>query len=132
MIRSCSRLGIPFLVVSLSVLLNVPANAQLMPPGRTALDAASGGAVRSRSPGNMVSAGVAAVFDAADAARAGIQITEAPPPVSIRSQALADSIEIVFAQLNTMLALLENVLQARSGQAISIPQNISSGGESRR
>ncbi len=132
MIRSYNRLGIPCLAVLLSVILDVPANAQLIEPGRTALEASSGGAVRNRAPGNMVSVGVAAAFDAADAARAGIQISEAPPPTSIRSQALADCLDIVFGQLNTMLALLDNVLQARLGATISIPENISSGDEIRR
>ncbi|UCE61042.1 MAG: hypothetical protein JSU63_04680 [Phycisphaerales bacterium] len=132
MIRLNSKLGTSFLAAALPVLLYSSASAQLIEPGRTALEAARGGAVRYRAPGNMVSAGVAATLAAADAARAGVRISETWRPTPVRSQALADCLNIVFTQLNTMLALLDEVLLARAGASSSLSADNFNGNEIRR
>jgi len=95
--------------------LSTPAFAQVMAPGMTPLEAVSSGAVRSRAPGNMVTAGVAAALALADAARGGVEITETACPTSIRAQLLADSIAAVFEQLNQLLVGFTNLLLARAG-----------------
>ena len=94
--------------------------AQIMPPGQSAAENASIGAIRSRAPGHMVGAGVARAFEPHDAARGGIDITETSRPTSIRAQALADAITIVFDQLNQALALLQNLVLVRAGEPLDL------------
>lgn len=110
------------LLVSQSV-----ASAQMMPPGQSAADNASIGAVRSRAPGNMVSAGVARAFELHDVARGGIDITETSRPISIRAQALAEAITTVFDQLNQALALLQSLILARAGEPSDLSADLLSG-----
>jgi len=112
------RIGLPTSLALSALLVSslaAPSSGQLAPGGRTALEAARGGAVRSRAPGNMVSAGVAAAITFSDAARAGLEITATSRETSIRDQAIADSIDIIFEQLNTLLVFLDAALQARAG-----------------
>ncbi len=103
------------------------AYGQVSPPGRSAQENASSGAVASRAPGNLVTAGVARTLQAADLARAGVEITETERPTSIGDQLLADSIEIVFSQLNQAIVLLENLFLAQVGQPPVIPTNVITG-----
>ena len=101
----------------------VPADAQTIIQGGTALDnAATAGA---RAPGNMVANGLSRVQEFAERAAAGPQITEqAPPETDVWSQALADSITILFDQLDQAIFLFHNLLLARAGEPLIIPTDI--------
>ena len=92
--------------------------------GQHATDNVNGGALAARSPGNMVSAGVARAREAADFARGGIEIVETTRPISPRAVFLVDAIEIIFNQLNSALLLLENALRLRAGLPPLIPQGV--------
>ena len=83
--------------------------------GFTALENAKGGAVRGRSPGNLVSAGVARTLEAARFARGGIQIVETSRPIPWQRQFLIESLQIVFDDLNQVITLVSNLLVLRSG-----------------
>ena len=108
---------------------NTVARAQTTPatPGTPGLgqhpfDNVSFGALAARSPGNMVSAGLARVREAADFARGGIEIVETTVPTSPGDVFLADAIEIIFDQLKSVILLFENVLRLRAGLPPLVPQ----------
>ncbi|MBU0717802.1 MAG: hypothetical protein KJ749_06090 [Planctomycetes bacterium] len=100
--------------------LGTPASAQVLTTGQSALDNVA--AAGARAPGNMVSAGVARAQEAANAPR-GITITEVAPTTSIRAQALAQSLGIVFDQLNQAITLFANLLLARAGGPAIVDQS---------
>jgi hypothetical protein len=83
--------------------------------GFTALENASGGAVRGRTPGNMVQAGVARTLEAADFARGGITIVETERPMPWQRRFLIDALDIIFEELNQAVALLGGLLVSRGG-----------------
>ena len=85
----------------------------------------SAGALGGRSPGNMVSAGVARTLAAADFGRSIIEITEPPPGPDPQATFLIDAIEEVFTQLNQALLLLENALRLRAGLPPRVPIDLS-------
>ena len=102
-----------FLVV---VLLLVFANhgfGQSLAPAQTALDNAA--AAGTRSPGNMVSAGVAQHQEFGGHVTV---ITEpgGPPEVEPFRQAIVASLEVLFEQLNQALLLFHNLILARAGR----------------
>lgn len=84
----------------------------------------SAGALAGRSPGNLVSAGVARTLAAADFGRSIIEITEEPPGPDPKATLLADAIKTVFDQLNQALLLFENVLRIRAGLPPRVPIDI--------
>ena len=97
------------LIAAIVCLITVgSATAQEFPSGQSAADSVR--SVGARAPGNMVRAGVAQALNFGNAARAGIQITETSLVTSIRAQALADSIGIIFQQINEALVLFHNLL----------------------
>ncbi len=102
------------------------AGAQIPDYSQTALDNASGSSVRARVPGDLVTAGVARAVAFSDAANAGVQITETSQPTSIRAQAIADSLEIVFQALNQTLVLFEDLWLAQLGDDSSDSSNTQS------
>lgn len=104
------------------------ARGQVSPPGQSARDNSRSGAVASRSPGNLVIAGLARTIEAANLARAGVEIIETERSTSIGDQLLADSITIIFDQLNLAIVLLENLFRAQEGQPPVIPTSIITGG----
>jgi len=83
----------------------------------------SGGAVRSRAPGNMISAAVGRYQLAHNAALAGVEIVDTPEP-SIASMALAESLGILFQQLNNAIVAFHNLLLARAGRPPIIPPTL--------
>jgi len=89
--------------------------------GQYASDNVSGGAIRARSPGNMVGAGVVRAKEAADFARGGIEIVETTTPTSPRAKFLSDAIKIIFDQLNSTLLYLGNILLQRAGLPPVVP-----------
>ena len=118
-------------IVAIGVVLawNAVVTAQTTPTtpgtpglGQHASDNVSGGAIAARSPGNMVGAGVARAHEAADFARAGIEIVETTRPMSPRATFLVEAIEIVFEQLNQTLLYLGNILLQRAGLPPLVPQ----------
>ncbi len=92
-----------------------PVRAQSMPgvnpPGTTALEDAGGGAVRGRSPGNMVQEGVARHQEFTDF---DFGITEEPAP-SPRAAALVEVFSTLFEELNAAIEAFTALLIARSG-----------------
>lgn len=81
----------------------------------------SSGALRDRSPGNMVSAGVSRTVAAANGGRSIIEITEPPPGPDPKAEFLAAAVEEIFTQLNRALLVLENVLRLRAGLEPRVP-----------
>lgn len=105
--------------------LSVPANAQDVMEGRTAFDnlRATGG----RSPGRMVTAGLARAQATAAGGRAQVaapQITETLRPTPIRAQFLADVIEILFEQLEQTFLFLGSRWLARAGLGPLLPADL--------
>jgi hypothetical protein len=86
-----------------------------------ASDNVSGGALRARSPGNMVGAGIARRQEAANFARGGVEIVETTRPMSARATFLVEAIEILFDQLNSTLLYLGNILLERAGLPPLVP-----------
>ncbi len=103
---------------------SIDPSLQLSPPGQSARENARGGAVAALAPGNLVVTGVAQALQAADIARAGVDIVATERPTSIGDQLLAETIRIVFDQLNQAIVLFENVLRARAGRQLVIPGGI--------
>lgn len=103
--------------------------AQVWEVGQNALDNASSGAVRERAPGNLVSAGVARTIEFGDAARAGVEITEPAPTISIWAQAAAQTIASIFEQLNQAIQAINTLLIARGGQTPTVPSPTPGDGE---
>ena len=95
-----------------------PTAGQVITNGQNPLDNAA--AAGARAPGNMVAAGVAQAFGIHDDARAGHEITETETPTSVRAQALADSIAILFEQLNQAITAFHNLLLLRGGRTPTI------------
>ena len=123
MIRTTTRLA-GFVVLAGIGILSTPALAQLGqigPAGQRALDNSRAGAVAFRAPGNLVSAGVARLQTATALAQAPITITATGPQFSARAQLLAESIRIVFEQLNQAFTLFNNLLLARAGRTPQLP-----------
>lgn len=89
------------------------AYSQAIVGAQTALDNAA--AAGSRSPGDMVSAGVAQAMDFANRAAAGTVITEPAPGTSPRAQLLSDTMQILFDQLNQAILLFNTLLRQRAG-----------------
>ena len=89
--------------------------------GRTASENASSGAVGGRSPGNLVISGVGRAQAAIISPRLGFSITETSRPITPRVQFLTDAIQIIFADLNNAIFLLQNVFLARAGLPPAIP-----------
>ena len=83
--------------------------------GFTALENASGGAVRGRAPGNLVQAGVARTIQAANFARGVIPIVETSRPMPWQRRFLIDALDIIFEELNQAAALLGGLLVSRGG-----------------
>ncbi len=79
------------------------------------------GALAGRSPGNMVSAGVARTLAAADFGRSIIEIDEPLAGPDPKATFLVDAIEIVFDQLNRAILLFENALRLRAGLPPRVP-----------
>lgn len=109
---------------------NAVARSQTATPGvptwnQNALDNVSAGALASRSPGNMVGAGVVRAQEAADFARGGIEIVETSRPISPRATFLVEAIKIVFVQLNRTLLYLGNILLERAGLSPLVPIDVS-------
>lgn len=84
------------------------ANGQVIISGQNAF--VNVGSAGARAPGLIAQSGVARF----SAFGAPVRITDPSRPTSVRAQALADSIDIVFRNLNVALTLLENLLLARA------------------
>ncbi len=81
-----------------------------------------------RSPGDMVSSGLARAQQAVRSPRLGFSITE-QPTLTPRQTFLIDAINIVFNQLNQAIAVLDTVLRAQRGGSLSLPSaSTASGG----
>lgn len=128
-------------LIVLSILALTPGGyAQSFPSGQTAADNARAGSVRLRDPGNMVNAGVAAAIDFSNNAQAPIEIVVTSLPTSIRAQLIADSLQIVFDELNQAIVLFHNLLLARAGKPpiipivtpVTVPPGDNNGGGGRR
>lgn len=99
--------------------MSLPAFGQvLIDNGGSALDNASGGAVRGRAPGIRVNQGVAQHVNFG-----GIpNVTEpAPQENAARQYLLVESINTVFDQLNSAILLFRELLLARAGRPSSFP-----------
>jgi hypothetical protein len=111
------RLGLALAVICA---IASTAAAQFPVSGRTALENARGSAIRNpeaRTPGNLVQEGVARAREFGRGADIGVDVTETSRPPSLRAQILAESIEIVFDQLNTAITLFHNLILARGGRS---------------
>ena len=113
--RNQTVLSVSTLVLAAVCISNAPAFGQAIAPAQTALEASNGGAVRSRSPGNMVGIGVAAALAAADEARAGVAITQTSRTPSRLSLLIADTVADLFEQLNLLIIGFDVLLQQRAG-----------------
>lgn len=92
---------------------NVPARAQINPSGTLSFQDASGGAVRGRSPGNLVSSGVGRHQQFLNDAFSIPQITEVQLP-SRRTTVLVAVLTQAFAEINAFLDQFANLLIARA------------------
>lgn len=90
---------------------------QALVGGQTALDNAGGAGAR--SPGNMVSAGVAQTLDFGG--HVTIITEQAATDGGLLAQTIAASLDILFEQLNQALLLFHNLLLARAGRPPAIP-----------
>lgn len=97
-----------------------PAFGQAIAGAQTALEAVGGGAVRSRSPGIMVSVGVAQALSFADAARAGAVITETSRRTSRLTDLIVETLEDMFEQLNLLIIGFSAALHERAGEPLSL------------
>jgi len=110
-------MSVSVLVVMFLLVFANPGFGQSLAPAQTALDNAA--AAGARSPGNMVTAGVAQ--HQAFGGHVTV-ITEAgPPEVEPFRQAIVASLEILFEQLNQALLLFHNLLLARAGRPPALP-----------
>ncbi|MFQ5591014.1 MAG: hypothetical protein ACE5HE_07630 [Phycisphaerae bacterium] len=100
-------------------ILRPSASAQVIAPAQTALEAASAGAVASRSPGNMVAVGVANALAFADLSRARVVITQTSRPTSRLARLIADTVAEIFAELDLMIRAFDLLLQNRAGRQAS-------------
>lgn len=112
------------LLLVLTVAWGTAAQAQIDAGGRTALQNVAGGAVRVRSPGKMVIAGVARAQQAITTGLVGVNITETSRPTEPRAQFLVDAIEAIFSQLNQLIVFFEDLLLARAGLPSLIPASL--------
>lgn len=112
----------------IALVLGSSVQAQIPVWQQTAAENARGGAVRGRAPGDMVSAGVARAIEFANAARAGVQITEVAPVSSFRTDAMVASITALFEELNQAMLIIGNLLLARSGIGLesALPDSVPS------
>ena len=108
----------PIMAVLVAAVCHASADAQVITNGQNPLDNAA--AAGARAPGDMVGAGLAQAFIIHDDARAGPDITETERPTSVRAQALADSIAILFEQLNQAIVAFHNLLLLRGGSSPSV------------
>lgn len=93
-------------------------------PGQVRIS--SGGAAAGfRAPGNMVSNGVARAKGFTPNPLAIIEITETEPTTSLRAQLLADSISIIFQQVNNAIYVFNNLIRARGGLPLAAPVSVS-------
>ena len=100
------------LVVMFSLVFANHGFGQTLAPAQTALDNAA--AAGSRSPGNMVSAGVAQ--HQAFGGHVTVITESGPPEVEPFRQVIVASLEALFEQLNQALVLFHNLLLARAGR----------------
>lgn len=108
------------LVVFAIGLFTGPVFGQAIAGAQTALEAASGGVVRSRVPGIMVSVGVAQALTFADIARAGVVITETSRPTSRLTDLIVETLEDFFDQLNLLIIGFNAALHERAGEPLSL------------
>ncbi len=117
--RKQRTIAISVVALCIVCLFDARTFAQAIAPAQTALEAARGGAVRSRAPGRMVGAGVAAALTAADVARGGVVITETSRQSSRLSLLIADTVADLFDQLNLLILAFDVLLQQRAGGTLS-------------
>ena len=86
-------------------------------------EASRGGAAGARSPGRMVSDGLARARGVEPRPLAPIEITETQA-TSARSQLIVDLLEIVFRDLNLAIVGIHNALLAQAGRSPVIPASI--------
>ena len=115
--RRPNKLSYCLLLGPVAAFCATPVYAQAITTGQNPLDNAA--AAGARAPGDMVISGVAQAVDFGNAGQSGVQITETAPPTSVRAQALADSFELLFQQLNQAILLFHNLLALRGGQTPS-------------
>jgi hypothetical protein len=118
-------MGLLAWVGSASAQLGAPEFPPALNTEQNALRNVSSGALRDRSPGNMVSAGVSRTLTAADSGRGIIEITEPAPEADPKAVFLSDVVQEIFAQLNRALLVLENVLRLRAGLEPRVPIDLS-------
>ncbi len=111
---------VPVLVLAAISLFTEPVFGQAIAGAQTALEAVSGGVVRSRAPGIMVSVGVAQAISFADAARAGVVITETSRPTSRLTDLIVETLEDMFEQLNLLIIGFSAALHERAGEPLSL------------
>jgi len=83
----------------------------------------SGAALAARSPGNMVTAGLARTQVAMNFARGIIDITEPLAGPDPKASFLSEAITIIFEQLNRTLLYLGNILLERAGLSPLLPSD---------
>ena len=123
--RPALALGLLTWVGSAAAQLGAPEFPPALNTEQNALRNVSSGALRDRSPGNMVSAGVGRTLAAADSGRGIIEITEPAPGPDPKAVFLSAAVEEIFAQLNRALLVLENVLRLRAGLEPRVPIDLS-------
>lgn len=101
-------------------LFTEPVFGQAIAGAQTALEAARGGAARARSPGIMVSIGVAQALSSADTARAGVVITETSRATSRLTDLIVETLEDFFDQLNLLIIGFSAALHERAGEPLSL------------
>lgn len=85
------------------------------PSAQTARDNASGGGVRTRTPGQMVQNGVSRHSVFSDRQSAGTVITE-PPHEEPFPGLIAEALNVVFDQINAAITAFRTLLITRAGQ----------------
>ncbi|HEY3244587.1 MAG TPA: hypothetical protein VGM03_14690 [Phycisphaerae bacterium] len=82
----------------------------------------SGGAITARRPGRLVQAGLQRASDFSGLALNGGPDVVDPPHSSIKQQALAQSIQIIFQNLNLFLVGINNMIRANAGLPFQAPR----------
>ena len=98
----------------MTLLITASAQAQLAPPGNTALENVR--TIGARAPGRMVTAGVGRAIEAFNTFRAGPVISETSRPTPIHAQFLAEAIDIIFDQVNDLFLFLRNLALINAGE----------------
>jgi len=96
-----------------------------MTEGGTAFDNLQ--TVGARAPGNMVTAGVARALETVVFPFGGVTITESSRPQSPKATFFVDAINAIFDQVDTLVLFFDNLLRARAGLPLTLP-NIPSAG----